>query len=1176
MCFILTAGLVTVKLVISSQQSSFSSPQEQTNAPFRPLGDQRQNTTFNYLTLGDNLKAGGSPSPADLAETMEVQWTQDIIDLAADLGNSPLAIYRYVKNHIDYQPYYGSLKGAAQTLKQRGGNDLDTASLLIALLRSPNVQVPCRYAGSYIKVTVPDVLTWLKLDDIATAINILNDAGIPAVLVDGNTKVQLVHYWVHAYVPYGNYRGHQRDSTEKAWVQLDPSFKQYVIQGGLSYSDEVPFDSTMKDDYYSELREETAIDYYLTRVNDFLVANHPGTSLSDLRRRAVIRPEILEFAPISLPYWVNMLQMVEGPALNDTYRYKIRFHLTENGYPILDHTLVFPERYPAKTTLSFQPATAGDQQTISNYGGFYQTPPNLIMVKPVLSLASTPVIAGASLSPGLPLELSISLTLPGLAAETIHHHLNSGGYYAFVFDPIGSLDDVLAEHYSAMKTVTAGTYDYYSDLFLGELLTIAGLEYWNEFERTARKLEDITHHVYNKGLSEVMVGQGVSVEWSGETPISLKASDYFVDVKRHVAGYYPTSEHNRERELYSLEFMSGSFFEHWILDRIGPSDGISTVKVIQLSRQNGLTLHQITYEDLLPGGELDQLAISDDIKSVIALEITTDLSGTPYDLIVTVPYDEITYNQWTGTGWVGYDPIVMYETYSLYGEFSLLGGQTTRNDPCADGNNCTCRVKILWPFDEEVYSVDSTADAWAFYWDMSGSDIPYTLTWSSNLPTLPEGAKDEGDSFPTGDTPGHYQLVCDAVNNYGQDQDRKDIIVVKVAITDTPSDYVPTGNINYPEQPGNTILYTVTITPGEDKTCSTITFEILDSSSYTGIAMNYGSQTDEDFHLRQDNQSDGNVMIVDKLKAETWQKSTQAEFIVSSFDFGGRAVLWAIVHLRWNRILTALVYSHDKENVVLIPQEWEEPNGIPDCGWDYHRCPDCPQGHAPDPGQGHEGDDIDPDPVGQNRPGDNLSALEEYRGVVIRHRNVHRRLDPQTKDVFITADAFNDITFAYPELPTATHMIYLNDVDKKLEINFNRQNLPITTNRCLTINPVNDIIGIPGTTAFYSFGPGLPDHIPNNILYCTIDLHYIETHAPSGTSEGEIVKARRHVFGHECGHGVGMSPYEECANKSCMMYQGFSYPQLPTDPPIPTEYCGSCGYCLNLIQIKELVGGKDE
>ena len=56
-----------------------------------------------------------------------------------------------MRNEIDIEFYYGAVKGAAETLRQRRGNDIDQASLLIALMRASGV--PARYVRGVVALT---------------------------------------------------------------------------------------------------------------------------------------------------------------------------------------------------------------------------------------------------------------------------------------------------------------------------------------------------------------------------------------------------------------------------------------------------------------------------------------------------------------------------------------------------------------------------------------------------------------------------------------------------------------------------------------------------------------------------------------------------------------------------------------------------------------------------------------------------------------------------------------------------------------------------------------------------------------------------------------------------------------------------------------------------------------
>ncbi|MEM7291618.1 MAG: hypothetical protein AAF412_14810, partial [Pseudomonadota bacterium] len=51
------------------------------------------------------------PNAADLKETKEIKFTPEMKALAAKL-KTPLAIYRWVYDHIEFRPTYGSEQGA--------------------------------------------------------------------------------------------------------------------------------------------------------------------------------------------------------------------------------------------------------------------------------------------------------------------------------------------------------------------------------------------------------------------------------------------------------------------------------------------------------------------------------------------------------------------------------------------------------------------------------------------------------------------------------------------------------------------------------------------------------------------------------------------------------------------------------------------------------------------------------------------------------------------------------------------------------------------------------------------------------------------------------------------------------------------------------------------------------
>jgi hypothetical protein len=105
------------------------------------------------------LAAANPPTTDDLAETIEVQFTPAIQAKAAELNHNPTKIYNWVRNDIEYVPTYGSIQGADYCLQTKQCNDMDTASLLIALLRASGIHA--RYVYGTIELPIEKVKNWL-------------------------------------------------------------------------------------------------------------------------------------------------------------------------------------------------------------------------------------------------------------------------------------------------------------------------------------------------------------------------------------------------------------------------------------------------------------------------------------------------------------------------------------------------------------------------------------------------------------------------------------------------------------------------------------------------------------------------------------------------------------------------------------------------------------------------------------------------------------------------------------------------------------------------------------------------------------------------------------------------------------------------------------------------------
>jgi uncharacterized membrane protein len=141
-----------------------------------------------------------------------------LIDQAGQLGNDPAAIFAFVRG-LGYESYQGSLRGGRGTLWSEGGNSMDQASLLIALLRASGV--PARYRAG---VLADPLAAELILAMFPTPLGVIGyipaDGDLPLADPLQNPALWAEtrdHYWVEAYLP------------GSGWTDLDPSFVQAQI-----------------------------------------------------------------------------------------------------------------------------------------------------------------------------------------------------------------------------------------------------------------------------------------------------------------------------------------------------------------------------------------------------------------------------------------------------------------------------------------------------------------------------------------------------------------------------------------------------------------------------------------------------------------------------------------------------------------------------------------------------------------------------------------------------------------------------------------------------------------------------------------------------------------------------------------------------------------------------------
>jgi hypothetical protein len=239
-----------------------------------------------YEARRRELTALGQIGPLMQAEGLGIlsatATSPEIEELARGLLNDPKLIYDYVHNHIDYVPYFGSLKGATLTYLDGSGNDFDQASLLIALLRAGG------YTAKYVygTMTIPggDLANWLGVDQSGTTIGtVLGSGGISvgSLLADGTATVTRV--WVRVNIDGADYL-------------FDPAFKSYDhtgkinLGGALGYNQDVfmtaaTSGATVGGDYVQNMNEaqvKSRLKAYSTKLVGVIRNQYPNHDLKEI------------------------------------------------------------------------------------------------------------------------------------------------------------------------------------------------------------------------------------------------------------------------------------------------------------------------------------------------------------------------------------------------------------------------------------------------------------------------------------------------------------------------------------------------------------------------------------------------------------------------------------------------------------------------------------------------------------------------------------------------------------------------------------------------------------------------------------------------------------------------------------------------------------------------------
>ena len=649
--------------------------------------------------LGMSARAS-LPGPQDLASTVDAPLTQEIRDLAASLGNHPLRIFEHVRNEIDFTPTHGSIQGAQGCLRTKRCNDLDTASLLVALLRAAGV--PARYGFGTVEVPIDKVRNWAGgFTDAQAALNFIASSGTPVVGLAANNSLvaaRVEHAWVEAFLDYVPSRGAAPAAAGDTWVALDPSFKQFSYVDGVALAAATDTDDVA---VFQELVESAELADPAGGVTGFDIAtmqsrlqetrddidsyleDHPeAVSLSGLVGGRTIVPQTLPAAPGSLPYKV----LVRGAAVAEvpgSLRHRLRFEVFADGRfpfsPDLSFEASLPELAARKLTLSYAPATAADEATLQSFippGGDVSTfptslPAYLVNVRPELRRDGEVVATGGSATLGQAGEFRMTFFQPGEGPRTVNNDIVAGTYNAIVLN-LGKVEDPasrMAKARDVRDRIQAGNLGGLTkDDVIGELLYGAGLLYWSELDLFSRLAAGQQGIVASRFPSEGIFTYDLSVASLFGVPRTVRSGALITDVDSDVQAIVARDgDPKKPVDFLSVGGALASRAESAVWDQVVNEEptgqGVTAISYLEAAARQGIPIFHINRDNVAQA--LPRLQVSSAVKADIQ-------SSVAAGKVVTIPQRELVKDGFLGVGYVVFDLDTGAAGYMISG--GLAGG----------------------------------------------------------------------------------------------------------------------------------------------------------------------------------------------------------------------------------------------------------------------------------------------------------------------------------------------------------------------------------------------------------------------------------------------------------------------------------------------------------------------
>lgn len=407
----------------------------------------------------------------------------------------------------------------------------------------------------------------------------------------------------------------------------------------------------MRDEYLNTTQTETPLEYLDGKLTAL------GYQRAVLMQTKTLIPEVLNILPASLQF--NQPKIThEYMAIPDELKHKARFLAADmNNNKLFDITLNTMNLSNKQTVLTYEPETVEDQDIINHYGGLDNTPCYLVRLRPALKVDGERIVIAQD---GLPMGADFDLTAELISPNGTERITNT--YIAGNLSVIG----IVAQKTGSDQLLTISDEDDAETILHKETIN-----YVNQWNRSEEELASLMHLSFTRPIPTVAtIGGVINVTYFLNVPIGFEWKGVYLDASLRSASIVQSSgfkvQSERQKTFMQLSALQGSVLEHKVFEDDFEVESISTAKLFQVVSSQPAT-EMLAIDKTNIGSILPTLPFDDNIQEDITNAVNQNLS-------VTIPNQEITYDDWTGIGYIKENPETGEAGYMLSG--MIAGGMT--------------------------------------------------------------------------------------------------------------------------------------------------------------------------------------------------------------------------------------------------------------------------------------------------------------------------------------------------------------------------------------------------------------------------------------------------------------------------------------------------------------------